>query len=87
MVMQAADYERILAEVKPASLSRVWSRDCDTCGYCAAHGLKPGPRFVVNGKERGLCNQLWLGVRGPGGERLEDLLKMVALHTEAGMTA
>jgi hypothetical protein len=66
--------------------SQTWTRDCDTCGYCKAHGLNPGPRFVVKGKERGLCQQLWLGARNPSKEQVDSLLKMVTLHTEAGMT-
>jgi hypothetical protein len=69
-----------------AWFDRTWNHDCNGCGSCQDKFKVPGPYLLeVNGKKRGLCHQCWLGARNPTGEQMENLLKMVSLHTEAGM--
>lgn len=67
---------------------RTWNHDCTHCGYCKSRFRNPGPYvFEHSGKKRELCHQCWLGARNPTQEQVDSLLKMVALHTEAGMAA
>ena len=70
-----------------AWFDRNWHHNCDGCGYCKNKFKEPGPYlFKYNGKKRGLCHQNWLESRNPSEEQVQNLLKMVDLHTEAGMT-
>ncbi len=67
---------------------KTWYRECDDCGYCQDKFKIPGPyAFEHNGRKRGLCHQCWLGARNLTQGEMESLLRMVALHTEAGMAA
>ena len=64
---------------------RNW-RACDGCGYCRGKFKNPGPYLVsYGGKKKGLCHQNWMEARNPSRPQVDNLLKMVALHTEAGM--
>jgi len=63
-----------------------WHQDCTGCGFCKKKFKNPGPYLFENkGKKRGLCHQNWLGSRNPGKKQVRNMLKMVALHSEAGM--
>jgi hypothetical protein len=65
---------------------RTWTRDCDDCGFCKDKFKNPGPyAFEYHGKTRGLCHQCWMKARNPSKEQVDTFLKMVALHTDAGM--
>jgi hypothetical protein len=66
--------------------SQNWRRDCDDCGYCKKRFKTPGPYILqLDGRKRGICHQNWLGYRNPTEAQVESLLKMVELHTAAGM--
>ncbi len=65
---------------------RNWNQECTGCGFCKDKFKNPGPYLFENkGKKRGLCHQNWIGYRNPGSKQALNMLKMVALHTEAGM--
>jgi hypothetical protein len=66
--------------------NETWTHNCNGCGYCKDRFKPPGPYvFEHRGKKRGLCHQQWIRKRNPSAEQINSLLKMVELHTEAGM--
>ena len=68
-----------------AWFSGQWPRECNGCGYCQRFS-EPGP-FVIElaGQRRALCHSNWLRMRDPDAAQTANFLRMVELHTEAGL--
>jgi hypothetical protein len=68
-----------------AWFSSQWHQECTGCGYCQRFS-EPGPLVVeLAGRKRALCHANWLRMRDPDAAQTANFLRMVELHTEAGL--